>query len=446
MATTVTSAGRLAGPVRRALENDFLRHSALVFAASMTVNALSYAFNFILSRQLGVEGFATLSSLVSFIMLLSIPASVLTLIVVKYTATFHAAGDAQRVRRLSQILLKWTSVLGVCAFLVGALLRSDVAAFLRIPNDAAIPLCIGILALAFITPSVRGILQGEQDFLRYSISTVLEVFLKVLVAVIFVYLGFGVIGAMFGWLVGTVSALSYTIWAVLRKHGTIADASVRLSLDARRLARTTVGIGLGSGFLIMLSFMDILLVKHYFDPHQAGLYAAVNLSGKVVLFLAGFIPAVLLPKAVAKSTRGESATRLLVQSAALTVLMSGAALILFGVEPVYTVRILAGRAFVAGAPYVLQYDAAMCLLAVVTLLVNFKIGIHRFGFLYGLGAIVVCEIVAVALFHRTLWDVIHILLAGNALAVLACSVSPFKDETRRRIDGFRAEDLRLPTC
>lgn len=431
MATTATPVSRFARPVHRVLQNDFLRHGALVFGATMAGNVLNYLFNFALSRRLGVEGFATLSSLVSFIMIFSIPASILTLVIVKYTATFHAAGDSQRVRRLSQVLLRWTVFAAGAALVVGLLLREQVAAFLRIPDDAAIPFCMAILALSFITPSVRAILQGEEDFSRYSLSTVLEVLLKVVIAVSLVYAGFGVIGAMLGWMAGTLCALVYTIWAVFNKHGASADSTVRLALDLRRLLQTTTAVGLASGFLILLSFMDVLLVKHYFDARQAGLYAAVNLTGKVMLFLAGFVPAVLLPKAVARSEKGLCANRLLGQAVTVTLVLSSVALALFGALPTYVVRILAGRDFVAAAPYVLQYDAAMCLLAVVTLLVNFNIGVHRFRFLYGLGITVAAEIAAIALFHRTLWDVVHIVLIGNTLAVLSCSLALFGSAPHR---------------
>ncbi len=92
---------RVARPITKAIRSDFIRHSALVFGASMAGNICNYLFNFALSRRLGVEGFATLSSLVSFLMIISIPVSVLSLIIVKYTAAYHATGDAQRVRRLS---------------------------------------------------------------------------------------------------------------------------------------------------------------------------------------------------------------------------------------------------------------------------------------------------------------------------------------------------------
>jgi O-antigen/teichoic acid export membrane protein len=344
----------------------------------------------------------------------------LTLIVVKYAATFHAAGDAQRVRRLSQILLKWTTAAAALPFVLGLLLAGSISAFLHIPNDGAVPLTTTILALSLIVPSVRGILQGQQDFVRYGISLVLESLLKVVFAVALVYSGFGAPGAMLGWMLGTSIALAYTIWAVLRKHGAAADASVRLALDMRRLRQTVLGIGLASGVLIVLSFMDVLMVKHFFSAHEAGLYAAVNLTGKVVLFLGAFVPAVILPKAVAKRLAGENSTGLLVQAVAVTLGLSGIALVIFSLMPVEVVRVLAGHQFVAAAPYVMQYDAAMCLLAVVTLAVNYRIGIHRFEFLPWLGAVLVCEITAIAVWHTTLWDVVHVLLGGHAAAVAVC--------------------------
>ncbi len=89
--------------------------------------------------------------------------------------------------------------------------------------------------------------------------------------------------------------------------------------------------------------------------------------------------------------------------------------------PVTVLRIFAGHGFVGGAPYVFQYDAAMGLLAIVTLLVNYKIGLHRFDFLYGLAFVLLFEVLAIVWYHHTLWNVIHALLIGNALAVLACS-------------------------
>ncbi|HZZ64743.1 MAG TPA: hypothetical protein VFE17_04535 [Candidatus Baltobacteraceae bacterium] len=414
---------RVMGPVRRVMSNDFLRHSALLFIATSLVNFLNYVFNFALSRRLGVEGFATLSSLVSLLMILSIPTGILSLIAIKYAATYHAAGDAQRIRKLSLALLKWTSAASVAAFVAGMALRSQIGTFLHISDTVSIAFCIAIIAVGLITPSVRSILQGEQDFLRYSISALLETFLKLAAAVTLVYAGFGVRGAMLGWTAATICALAYTVWAVLKRHGVPAGTQVQLGIDLRRLLQTTAGVGLATAFLTCLSFMDVLLVKHYFDARQAGLYASVNLTGKVLLFLVAFVPAIVLPKAAAKTQLRENATPLLLQASALTLLLTLPILAIFAIVPAGVIRVLAGIAFVPAAPYVFQYDCAIALLAMLTLLVNYNIAIHRFAFLLPLGLLLIGEVTAIALYHRSLWDVVHVLIVGNALAVGACAGS-----------------------
>jgi len=91
--------------LKKALRNEFVRHSALVFGATMATNVLNYMFNFALSRRLGVENYATLASLNGGLMILCLPGTIANLVVVKYAAEFHAVGDTGRVSRLTRMVL-----------------------------------------------------------------------------------------------------------------------------------------------------------------------------------------------------------------------------------------------------------------------------------------------------------------------------------------------------
>lgn len=407
------------GTLERALRSEFVRHSALVFGAMMAANALNYVFNFAVSRKLGVENFATLAALGSGIMIFSLPATVVNLIVVKYAAEFHAVGDRARLSRLSRVVLRRTAVFAAAFLICGILLRGIVANFLHISNDIAIVLTIVLLSLSFIMPSVRGILQGAQNFRTYAVSSILEVFLKVVFGAGLVYAGFGVGGAMLGWCAALATALAYTMWAVRTPSTRFTRSGQALFIDLARLFKTISGVAAATAALTLLSFGDVFLVKHYLDAHQAGLYAAVNLTGKVVLMVVSFLPMVLLPKAVAKVSRGESATGLLLQAGAGTLVISGVVLTWFALMPVGILNVLAGHAFAPAAPYVFRYDIVMLLLAGITLVVNYKIALHRFDFVYPLFAVLIAEVVAIAFRHRGIVDVINILLAGNAIALMA---------------------------
>lgn len=406
--------------VRRLLDGDLVRHGALVFAASMATNVLSYAFNFVLSRRLGVENYAILAALTGAYMLFSIPATAINLIAVKYAADYHSVGDAARLRRLSRKTLGITSSLALALFCVAALLQPQIAGFLHIANDAAITWTSAVVALGIVMPSARGIVQGCQDFRRFSISTVLEAFLKFAGGATLVIAGFGVAGAMAGWAIGTAVALAYTLWAA-RVHFASNASTVRLSLQVGPLVSTVGMVTAATALLTILSFVDVVLVKHYFSARDAGLYSAVNLTGKIVFFLVGFLPTVLLPKVVKRAKSGESSLHLLFQAAALCAAISGAVLFAFSWQPRLIVTTIAGHAFADAAPFVFQYDLAMILLAMLTLVVNFRIALHRLQFVIPLGVILVLEVFGIALRHETLWDVVHVLLIGNTVAILgAC--------------------------
>lgn len=409
--------------LKRLLRGDFVRHGALVFGASMLMNVLNYVFNFAVSRHVGVENFATLSSLTSAIMILSIPASILNLIVVKYAAEFKALGELDRLDELATAVLRLALSFAALALLLGFVLRGLLASFLNIRDEASVVLTLFVLTFAVATPSLRGILQGRQDFKRFSLSLVIEAVLKTGLAVLFVYNGYGVAGAMMGWALGTASAVLFT--AVVSGALSPRVRKTALSIDYRRLIKTSIGVGLGTGALTVLSFIDVPLVKHYFPAHDAGLYAAANLTGKIVLFVVGFVPLVLLPKAVDASRRGRAPLPLLLQAAGATVLISGLVLALFCAFPERVITLLAGPAFRDAAPFVFQYDFAMALLAVVTVVVNYKIGLHRFSFVVPLGAGLVFEVLGIILYHGSLWSVIHVLLFGNGIVCAVLVASSF---------------------
>jgi hypothetical protein len=53
--------------------------------------------------------------------------------------------------------------------------------------------------------------------------------------------------------------------------------------------------------------------------------------------------------------------------------------------------------------------------------VVYKMGIHRFDFLAPLSLCAIGEVVGMSVFHRTLSDVIAVLIVGNALAFVCAA-------------------------
>jgi hypothetical protein len=107
------------------------------------------------------------------------------------------------------------------------------------------------------------------------------------------------------------------------------------------------------------------------------------------------------------------------QALGLSVAMSSAGLVVYYFFPALVVTTLAGASFAPAAPYVFTYGFAMVLLAGLNVVVVYKIGIHRFDFLVPLAVCAIGEVVGMSLYHRSLSDVIAVLVIGNLVALVS---------------------------
>jgi O-antigen/teichoic acid export membrane protein len=380
----------------------------------MTVNALSYVFHLLMTRKLGVDSYGELYSLLALMTLFSVPTTVITMVVVRYAAEFRAVGDHARLGAFASWILRRTALAAVLIIALGFVLQAPLSAYLRLTDSRSVVATAAVLALSIVCPTIRGILQGIEAFRQFAISTLIDGFGRVLFGVAFVYAGWGVHGALLGQAGAMILGLGYT-WYALRSRVQRVDGPLRL--DLRRLLQTSAAITTAMLALSVLGSADLLLVKHFFSPYEAGLYSAVSLVGKVLLFAIGFVPTVVLPKATARVARGESPVSVVLQAGVTIAALCTCGLGVLFLVPSFAVRVMSGTAFLGAVPYVFVYGIAMSLLGAVTVVVNYKIGLHRFDFLVPLVAVAILEPLAITLAHASLWDVVRVVLIGHLLAL-----------------------------
>ncbi|MGP6158867.1 MAG: hypothetical protein ACLPYS_15405 [Vulcanimicrobiaceae bacterium] len=408
---------RLADPILRFVRSEFARQGVLVFVSTTMTNLFGYAFHFILSRKLGVEAYGALSALLGGFVVFSVPAAVITTVIVKYAAEFRATGNTGGIRALIQRSVAFLGAIAFGAALLGFALSGTFAAYLHLTDRLAVVVLVIIWSLNLLLPALRGVLQGTEDFIPFSISVVLEAGLKTALAVAFAYAGFGLEGVMFGWLIGTTIALTYTAGVLVARYRAVSKEA--LFLDYRRLIRTSGGVALATFCLTSLGFTDVVIVKHYFAPREAGLYGVASLAGKMLFWLVGFVPTIVLPRATRLAASGREPLPVLLQAVAVVAVMAGSGLFIFSAFAPLVVTALAGKSFAAAAPLVFPYGIATVLLAALNSVIVYKLGIHRFDFVLPLGIVAVGEIVAVSLYHVTLLRVVETLIGANALGLAA---------------------------
>jgi O-antigen/teichoic acid export membrane protein len=251
-------------------------------------------------------------------------------------------------------------------------------------------------------------------------------------AVLFVSAGFGLTGAFAGSALASAICLGYTLYSV-RLHW--AFERTELHLDLIRTMVTAGGIVATTSCLTVMGFIDVPLVKHFFSANEAGIYGAVSVCGKMLFFLVGFIPTVVLPKATTRTAQRLPVKPVLLQGLAATLALSSCALLVFYFYPGLVVGITYGAKFMPAAQYIFVYGLAMTFLAGTGVVTTYKIGMHRFGFVIPLAAIAIGEVLGIHMLHRTLWDVIEILIAGHTLSLILCCLRIFEPSRKRTADG-----------
>ncbi|MBV8067617.1 MAG: hypothetical protein JO113_06550, partial [Candidatus Eremiobacteraeota bacterium] len=189
--------------------------------------------------------------------------------------------------------------------------------------------------------------------------------------------------------------------------------------DWRRILNAGAGAAAATISLALIGSADVVLVKHYFNEHAAGLYAAAALGGKILLYLVGFIPTVLLPQAADRHARGAQTREVLAGSLVLFAIVAVCGLFVFRYFGLQVLHALVGHAFDAAAPLLVTYGLAMALLALTNALTYYGIATHRLAFTVPLLICTLGTLGGIVLIHRTLAAVVDVLVVGNAIAALA---------------------------
>ena len=272
-----------------------------------------------------------------------------------------------------------------------ALFRTQIAAAIGVdeaPWGAAAILPTGVLWM--LISLQRGALQGLRAYAPVGASIVLEGVGRLLCALLLFAVGLGVTGAMLGTpLAFAVVAIGLEV-VLHRRVGPIGDTGAPV-----RSLRGLLGDGwvpiLGLFLLAALQNMDVIVAKHQLSSDAAGSYAAAAVAAKSVVWVAIGIGLHLLPEATRRSAAGLDPRPVLMRALAILVAIAAPALLIFAVAPELLLRLAFGPDLTLAADALIYLGAAMTLLAVAYLTVQYMVALGETRFLWVLAVIACAE-------------------------------------------------------
>ena len=294
MTTLETQLHRRPGHLE-SLRERIVKGSTILLISTGVVAATNLLYNILIARMLGAEGFGDASALYTLLMLLSAVTLSFQIVTSKFIArSTEASVRAQIYARMSRRAWQVGVGIGLLVAAGGTYLKS----YFNLPAQHDL-LLLAIATAVYVPLGVRrGKMQGCYDFRGIAINVVVEVVVKLGGALLFLYLGMGVTGVMTAVLLSIVAAYF------------VGDpgAEYRATRGRVKVASFDEGVQAMLYFIgqVILSNLDILLVKHFFPLVEAGIYAAVALVGRVVFMLSWSVVSSMFPVSAShKHRRGE---------------------------------------------------------------------------------------------------------------------------------------------
>jgi len=280
---TSPAAERSATPPRT-MKSQLLGGSLTLLAGSGLVGVTNLAYNVVTARLLGPTGFAHATAVYTILMLVSCITLSFQVVCAKYVAK-SPSSESRAAVFASLHQRSW--IAGLAIGLLLFLCQRPLTSYLNLPD----PVLISLMAIgsAFYIPLGvrRGYIQGIHAFGPLAINFMLEGLVRLGGVCLLIKLGLGVKGAV----LASVLAVVVSYFAALPSPG-LASIKLRgVIVSAREGLQAIVFF---SGQTIINNF-DIVLVKHFFPPAEAGFYAAVALVGRLVNMCAWSVVNTMFP-------------------------------------------------------------------------------------------------------------------------------------------------------
>ncbi len=386
-----------------------LNDATLLFAATILVNGGNYLINLILGRVLGPEEFSEVSVIATGVLMLSFFAVGLQLTSAKYSATYIAEKNDVYLDRFINWLSKNTKMISIGLSIVLLLFSFQLQGFFHFNSFWPFIIIVVGIPFYFDFSISRGLMQGGDKFKNLAMTYLIEMAIRLIVTFVLVLIVVKIDG---GWSTEAVSIgflLSFIATFLYAKRPKSSEKKSTIENSQYRLIKKFILIiGVYELSQIMINNSDIMLVKHFFDNHEAGLYAALALIGRVVFFATWTIVTLLFPKVIQKEKNGESHTHLFWGSLLIVGLIGLAIIIACYLLGDWIIQLLFGNQFIEAAPYLWQYACATTMFACANVFAYYYMSLNKylpvlFSVIAGLA-----QIILIWFFHSQILEVIWV--------------------------------------
>lgn len=402
------------------IKHPLILGSSVIFIGSMAASLLNYFFNLAMGRSLSVTDYGTFASLISVFNIFSVFMVAVMMIFSKFSASLVGQKKENHIGSLFISGTFWVGIISsaICLLLIVA--SSYIASFLNINSIFLIILIVLAMFFSFLSGVPLGILQGLLKFGYFSSVNIFSSLVKLVLGIAFVFLGYKTFGAVLAFFLSAVATFLFgfiPLYKYIKKRN---DGDFTISSIHKKAYTYGVPVFLSNVGIIALVSIDIILVKHYFNPTLAGQYSALSLMGRSIFYVVSPISSVLFPLIAQKRERNESLLGTLLLSVGL---VSAPSLVLSAVYFIFPQVVLKiffpSPSYANTASHLGMFSVFIFLYSMAFLLNSFYLSIGKVKVLFFTIFGACLEAVLIMLFHSSISEVINMLVISSFLLLIS---------------------------
>lgn len=362
---------------RRAM--NFEKNSLLLLAFSLTSSFCNYLFQIATGQMLSEADYGTMNTLLSLVVILSVPTAFFTVVSSKFTTNYLTLGKQDIA---ATWILKLEKAALLCALVMlaaGALLSGAVGNALQIEDRWYVFTAFGVAAANYLSCPAVGALQGAKRFARYGVANLIAAGMKLLGSVALILAGLRIYGTMFAIAAGTLATTAFAFVSI-RNMLVSAQKDLRVSTDGE-IRRYLSGALIIQFISAILSNGDMLLIKAFSSTAaEAGVYSSAMVIGKIPLYIAGALVVVLFPTVSEAAAKKEATLRLFLKSLAYGVSIAVAFAIFLQLFGTFVLKIMYGERYLSALPLLLPVSVFIVFVTGITIEINYFLALGKTRF------------------------------------------------------------------
>jgi O-antigen/teichoic acid export membrane protein len=376
----------------------------------LLVNGGNYLYNLVLGRVLGPEAFADAAILITFLLILSFIGMTFQIVTTKYIVVY----ELNKQIEFKRLMTKYAFVSGVVLGLI-VIFSSKILQKAFNTQSAVMFVIFGFgIPLYFLMSVNRGVFQGKHNLTDLSKTYVLEMISRLLITICLVFFAQNLS-------VTTIVASGITLSFVFglqpfqrtfyKKTNFENDDALPIQSIVRFFALTAFY----EFTQIIINNSDVILVKHYFNNYDAGLYASLALIGRVVYFVAWMFVMLLLPKVLLLKKEGKNTQPILMMYVGYIVVLSSIIILTTYFFPDRVIYLMFGKKYLSIGFLLWKYALATSVFAIANIFAYYFLSINKYLPVVVSALLGLTQIVLITLFHKSLEQVVDMQIISMLL-------------------------------